>query len=264
MARNKYPEETVKKILDVSFRLFREKGYDHTTIQDITRELGMSKGAIYHHFKSKEDILDHISDRYYGKMDWFNDIRRDGGLNGLEKVRRVLTALLSDPEKLELDRVTVLTALEPRLVDMTLRSTIADAAPFLEELLQEGIRDGSITVRQPKEFSECFMLLMNMWIGMFSGDMDDFMAKLAFLREFCDQLGLPVLDDALVEVCRQYYEYILSVQAQGGRLSGSEPSGSDSLLSGLDSGLSKLDSGLSKLDSKLCDLSKTLNRLNNL
>ena len=64
MARNKYPEETVKKILDVSHRLFREKGYDHTTIQDITDALGMSKGAVYHHFKSKEDILDKLTDRY--------------------------------------------------------------------------------------------------------------------------------------------------------------------------------------------------------
>lgn len=30
MARNKYPEETVQKILDVSRALFREKGYEHT------------------------------------------------------------------------------------------------------------------------------------------------------------------------------------------------------------------------------------------
>ena len=60
MARNKYPEETRKKILDISFRLFSEKGYDHTTIQDIVDALGMSKGAVYHHFKSKEDILDHL------------------------------------------------------------------------------------------------------------------------------------------------------------------------------------------------------------
>ncbi len=35
MARNKYPEVTVEKILDVSQRLFLEKGYDATTIQDI-------------------------------------------------------------------------------------------------------------------------------------------------------------------------------------------------------------------------------------
>ncbi len=36
MSRNKYPEETVNLILDVSQRLFIEKGYDNTTIQDIS------------------------------------------------------------------------------------------------------------------------------------------------------------------------------------------------------------------------------------
>ena len=40
MARNKYPEVTVEKILEVSQRLFMEKGYDNTTIQDIVNELG--------------------------------------------------------------------------------------------------------------------------------------------------------------------------------------------------------------------------------
>ena len=47
MARNKYPEVTVEKILEVSQRLFIEKGYDNTTIQDIVNELGgLTKGAI--------------------------------------------------------------------------------------------------------------------------------------------------------------------------------------------------------------------------
>lgn len=40
MARNKYPEITVEKILEVSQRLFLTKGYDNTTIQDIVDELG--------------------------------------------------------------------------------------------------------------------------------------------------------------------------------------------------------------------------------
>ena len=59
MARNKYPEETVARILDAAQRLFLEKGYDQTTIQDIVDQLGgLTKGAVYHHFKSKEEILD--------------------------------------------------------------------------------------------------------------------------------------------------------------------------------------------------------------
>ena len=64
MARNKYPEETVARILDVSLKLFLEKGYENTTIQDIIDALGnLSKGAIYHHFKSKEDILEAVCDQ---------------------------------------------------------------------------------------------------------------------------------------------------------------------------------------------------------
>ncbi len=48
MARNKYPEETVQLILDVAFRLFMKKGYEHTSVQDIIDQLGgLSKGAIY-------------------------------------------------------------------------------------------------------------------------------------------------------------------------------------------------------------------------
>lgn len=68
MARNKHPEETVSRILDVSFRLFMEKGYEHTSIQNIIDNLGgLSKGAIYHHFKSKEDILVAVTDRITGE-----------------------------------------------------------------------------------------------------------------------------------------------------------------------------------------------------
>lgn len=57
MARNKYPEVTVEKILDVAQRLFLEKGYDNTTIQDIVDHLdGLSKGAVYHHSNQKKKL----------------------------------------------------------------------------------------------------------------------------------------------------------------------------------------------------------------
>lgn len=67
MARNKYPERTREKILDVSFQLFAKKGYEKTSIQDIVNALGMSKGAIYHHFSSKEEILESIAQRKIGR-----------------------------------------------------------------------------------------------------------------------------------------------------------------------------------------------------
>ena len=88
MARNKNPEETVNKILNVSYRLFMEKGYEYTSIQEIIDQLGgLSKGAIYHHFKSKEDILVAVTDRITGESNrMLAAIRDRRDLNGKEKL----------------------------------------------------------------------------------------------------------------------------------------------------------------------------------
>ena len=91
MARNKHPEETVNLILDVSFRLFMEKGYEHTSIQDIIHNLGgLSKGAIYHHFKSKEDILVAVTDKITEESNQMLLVIRDNpNLNGKEKLKSI-------------------------------------------------------------------------------------------------------------------------------------------------------------------------------
>lgn len=47
MARNKYPEETVNLILETAGRLFVEKGYERTSIQDIVDHLGDSAKALF-------------------------------------------------------------------------------------------------------------------------------------------------------------------------------------------------------------------------
>ena len=49
MPRNKYPEQTVEKILDAAALLFTQKGYQNTTLQDIIDATKLSKGAVYHH-----------------------------------------------------------------------------------------------------------------------------------------------------------------------------------------------------------------------
>ena len=53
MIKNKVSENTVDNIIEVSYKLFVEKGYEKSSIQDIINELGLPKGAIY----PKEEIL---------------------------------------------------------------------------------------------------------------------------------------------------------------------------------------------------------------
>jgi AcrR family transcriptional regulator len=58
------PRETVadprQEILRTSARLFRQQGYDATSMNDISAALKLSKGGLYHHFRSKDEILFHI------------------------------------------------------------------------------------------------------------------------------------------------------------------------------------------------------------
>ena len=183
MARNKHPEETVAKILDVSMRLFTEQGYEHTTIQDIVDALGMSKGAIYHHFKSKEDILDRINDRYYENLEWFSDPAKLPGRNGLEKLRHAFRHFLTDPAKREVDRLAIHHIVKnPKIALLTLESTFRDAAPYVEGMIRLGMADGSLPgVTHPHEIAEVLMLLTNVWTGMFPGSREEFAAKLRFM-----------------------------------------------------------------------------------
>ena len=99
MPRNKYPEQTVEKILDAAAQLFLQKGYQNTTLQDIIDATKLSKGAVYHHFKSKEEIAQKVGDRLGDAM-WepLHRIRDDPRLTGLEKLQAVGWAGLSTAE----------------------------------------------------------------------------------------------------------------------------------------------------------------------
>ena len=52
-----------KKILDKAWELFRKNGYEETKVEDITRELGVSKGCFYTYFKTKDEVLYEILER---------------------------------------------------------------------------------------------------------------------------------------------------------------------------------------------------------
>ncbi|MCX6679994.1 MAG: helix-turn-helix domain containing protein [Methanothrix sp.] len=59
----KVPEERRRELIDTAERLFMEKGYEHTAISDIVKELNIAQGTLYYYFRSKEDILEAVVDK---------------------------------------------------------------------------------------------------------------------------------------------------------------------------------------------------------
>ena len=52
------------ELIDCAQRLFLSQGYERTTINEVISATGLSKGAFYHHFRSKEDLLEAIAGRF--------------------------------------------------------------------------------------------------------------------------------------------------------------------------------------------------------
>ena len=57
-------KKTQQYILESAFKRFVDKGYDNTTMDDIVNSCGMSKGAIYHYYKSKKDLFIDLIDHW--------------------------------------------------------------------------------------------------------------------------------------------------------------------------------------------------------
>ena len=55
--------DTKEKILNTALRLFARDGYEAVSVRHISEELGMTKGALYRHYKNKRDIFDSIIER---------------------------------------------------------------------------------------------------------------------------------------------------------------------------------------------------------
>jgi len=58
MADNNPNPERERRILEAAAKLIAHYGFDKTTVSDIANEAGISKGAVYLHYKSKDDLFD--------------------------------------------------------------------------------------------------------------------------------------------------------------------------------------------------------------
>ena len=73
--------DTRSRAQKVALELFAEQGYEKTSLREIAERLGVTKAALYYHFKSKEDIVHSFTEDYFAELDalldWAKDRPRD-------------------------------------------------------------------------------------------------------------------------------------------------------------------------------------------
>lgn len=103
-------DDTRQRILDVAADLFIEQGYAGTSVRDISERLGMTKGSLYYHFASKEDVLNALVTPLIEDLDEFIADAAAAGRTDATLVDRLvdlldrhgvlLRSLMSDPSVL--------------------------------------------------------------------------------------------------------------------------------------------------------------------
>lgn len=201
MARNKYPEITESRILELSMQLFIEKGYEQTTLQDVADALGMTRGAIYHHFKNKEQMVDAVTTYMFHKAVPFESIKADTSLTALDKLKKIVLCSVSSEDQANTILALSKTFLDnPKLVAAYLNSVKANAEGIFLEFITEGIKDGSVQAKNPKIVAELLSILMEVWLCplIFKVTREDFKIKLQYTANILNSVGLPIIDEELL------------------------------------------------------------------
>ena len=151
--------------LDVARRLIVTKGYEQMSIQDVLDELETSRGALYHYFDSKQDLLDGVVERFADDgMATIAPILADPSLPALRKLERALGGIASfkaDQKELVLAIMEIWNSDGNALVRERLRRlTASRLTPILSLVIRQGIEEGVITSGSPDDSALVILYLI--------------------------------------------------------------------------------------------------------
>ena len=137
--------KTKRKIFETSMKLFAEKGYDATSIEEITATVGVAKGTLYYHFSSKEEIFNFLIEEGMKLLQNSIDIKTAKYPNYIDKVKAIVLIQLKIVARYE-DLITILLSQfwgnESR--NKMCKEHILSYIQKIEKIVEEGIEKGEI------------------------------------------------------------------------------------------------------------------------
>lgn len=158
----KEAEERRNEILDAADELFSQKGFDGTSTNDILEKVGIARGTLYYHFKSKEDIMDALIERYNVQiLGAAKAIAADKSIPVNERIIRVVMALnISGGNSKEI--IEHIHKPQNALMHQKIQKVVINGLPpILTEIIREGIEQGLFNTPYPYECMEMVVAYTN-------------------------------------------------------------------------------------------------------
>ncbi len=149
-----------QEFLNAALDLFYEKGYEKTTINDIINKVEVSKGAFYHYFISKEEVIETIADEYTDKiLSIVKKVVERKDINALEKLNLAIEQVQKQKKRESEKRRKIKRALGfHNDENLKLKKKISDKmsdkfTPYYQKIIDEAIEQGIFDVPKSKELA---------------------------------------------------------------------------------------------------------------
>ena len=158
----KTAEERKNEILDVAEQLFAEKGFDNASTNDIINKIGIARGTLYHHFASKEEILDAMVERMTSRsISRAAAVIADKSVPLLERLSAAVISLSlnsgAGAEVFEQIHRPQNALLHQKMQERILSGVV----PLIAKLIEEGNAEGTFDSAYPDEAAEMIMTYAN-------------------------------------------------------------------------------------------------------
>jgi len=154
------------ELIDCAQRLFLSRGYERTTINDVIVATGLSKGAFYHHFRAKEDLLEAIAARFAQQsLAFVAGVQADPDRSALASLNFMLAVgrewKLEHIAELRAMFTTLLKPENARLYQRIVEAVFAVLTPALAAIIEQGRRAGTFDVGDAQVAAETLLWLSN-------------------------------------------------------------------------------------------------------
>lgn len=152
MAKTK--EERRNEIIETAGKLFEEKGYEQTQVQDIVNEIGVAKGLFYYYFKSKDEVMEELADRYADAIiDAVNKLI-DKDISTFDKINRIFQIFIDSAEEKFGIFMGILNVKNGITHERIFFNVGKKMVPLVTELILSGNDNGECNCSDPKFITE--------------------------------------------------------------------------------------------------------------
>lgn len=149
-------ENKKRELLAIAEKLFLNKGYEQTSIDDILKESGISKGGFYHYFKSKDEILsESINNIIEESIEYLSPIVEDNKFDALEKFKLFMRKK-SEFQSSRIEYAALLASILQSDIAQYKYSLIMSqkmVEPFAK-IIEQGTKEGVFDVDYPRETAD--------------------------------------------------------------------------------------------------------------